>query len=315
MLYLEKFVFPNREHDDLLGEDPLGSFFDDHTYPFHLTSEMGLWSLDFEPITILYGGNGSGKSTIINVISQKLNAQRRSMFNSGPYFEEYVERCYYKATRNVLGDTPGRGARKPQKYDISKITTVLTSDDIFQLMLEQREENDRKLQKGRFLMDEFRGREPLPLPKHINFETGYNVDRYLENVEINKAKAGKRSSFNKLLIKTVGKMERGFSNGETALMKLSELLETPGLYLLDEPENSMSCEFQMKLTAIISYLARYGKCQFLISTHSPFVLSMQDAKIYNLDHYPVDVCNWWELENMKRYFQLFYDAKDRFLKN
>lgn len=315
MLYLEKFVFPDREHDDLLGEDSRGSFFDDHTYPFHLTSEMGLWSLDFEPITILYGGNGSGKSTIINVISQKLNAQRRSMFNSGPYFEEYVERCYYTATRNVLGDTPGRGARKPQKYDISKITTVLTSDDIFQLMLEQREENDRKLQKGRFLMDEFRGPEPLPLPKHINFETGYNVDRYLENVEINKAKAGKRSSFNKLLIKTVGKMERGFSNGETALMKLSELLETPGLYLLDEPENSMSCEFQMKLTAIISYLARYGKCQFLISTHSPFVLSIQDAKIYNLDHYPVDVCNWWELENMKRYFHLFYDAKDRFLKN
>lgn len=307
MLYLEKFIFPDQEHDNLAGEDPRGSFFDDHTYPFHLTSEMGLWSLDFEPITILYGGNGSGKSTIINVISRKLNAQRQSMFNSSPYFDDYVERCHYKASRSVVGDSLGRGVRKPQKYDISKITTVLTSDDIFRLMLDQREENDRKLQKSKFLRDEYYN--PEELPAHINFETGHNVDRFVKGVEIRRTR-----SFNKYLLNNVGKMERGFSNGETALMKLSELLETPGLYLLDEPENSMSCEFQMKLTSIISYLARYGKCQFLISTHSPFVLSMEDAKIYNLDHYPVDVCNWWELENMKHYFQLFYDAKDHFLK-
>ncbi len=300
-------MFPDREQDTLVGASEKGSFYDDHTYPFHLTSEMGLWSLDFEPITILYGGNGSGKSTIINVISEKLGAHRESMFNSSPYFGEYVKRCQYKATSNVLGDTLARSRRKPQKYDISQITTVLTSDDIFRSMLDMREENDRKFQKSLFLRDEYYN--PEDLPTHINFETGHNVERYKRGVEIRRAK-----TFNKYLLNTVGEMERGFSNGETALMKLSELLETPGLYLLDEPENSMSCEFQMKLTSIISYLAKYGKCQFLISTHSPFVLSMEGAKIYNLDHYPVDICNWWELENMKHYFQLFYDAKERFLK-
>lgn len=234
------------------------------------------------------------------------------MFNSSPYFSEYVGRCQYRTSKSLAGETLYKGHRQPQKYDISKITTVLTSDDIFHWMLESRLENDKKLQKSYFLMDDYSS--PENLPKHINFETGYNVERYSRGAQIMKARRGKNYSFNKMLLDTIGKMERGFSNGETALMKLSELLEAPGLYLLDEPENSMSCEFQMKLASIIQYLAKYGNCQFLISSHSPFVLSMENAKIYNLDHNPVDICKWWELDNMKHYFNLFYNAKDNFIK-
>ncbi|MDE6445194.1 MAG: AAA family ATPase [Muribaculaceae bacterium] len=315
MLYLEKFIFPDLESDNLYYDQPRGSFYDEHSYPFHITSEMSLWSIDFEPITILYGGNGSGKSTIINVISEKLEAERRAMFNSSPYFEEYVKRCRYTVSPDVAGDTVSARKRPPTKYDISSITTVLTSDDIFKSMQELRLDNDRKLQKSRLLMDEYVA--PEELPRHLNFETGYNVENFKRGVEIRKARNATRSrgsSFNKLLIDTVGKMERGYSNGETALMKLSELLEKPGLYLLDEPENSMSCEFQIKLASLIQYLARYGKCQFLISSHSPFILSMENAKVYNLDRNPVDICKWWELENMKRYFSLFYDSREHFLK-
>lgn len=307
MIYLEKFIFPDLEHDTLIDDVPKGSFYDEHSYPFHLTSDMGLWSLDFEPITILYGGNGSGKSTIINVISEKLCANRQSRFNSSPYFSKYVSRCQYRAEKSLAGETLYQEQRQSQKYDISKITTVLTSDDIFQWMQKSRLENDKKLQKSYLLMADYC--HPEKLPKHINFETGYNVERYSKGVKIRKAK-----SFNKYLLDTIGKMERGFSNGETALMKLSELLEAPGLYLLDEPENSMSCEFQMKLASIIQYLAKYGNCQFLISTHSPFVLSIAGAKIYNLDHNPVDICKWWELGNMKHYFNLFYNSKENFIK-
>ncbi len=315
MLYLEKFIFPDLEHDTLILDERRGSFYDESTYPFHITSEMGLWSLDFEPVTILYGGNGSGKSTIINVISQKLRAARQSMFNSGPYFDEYVDRCQYRASESVVGDMLSNNRAGTTKYDISEITTVLTSDDIFRWMLDLRLENDRKLQKSYLLKDDYCN--PGELPRHLNFETGYNIEKFRKGMEIRKAQnefRNRRHSFNKLLLKTVGKIERGFSNGETALMKLSELLEAPGLYLLDEPENSMSCEFQMKLASIITYLAKYGNCQFLISSHSPFILSMADAKIYNLDHIPVDVCKWWELENMQHYFNLFYRAKEQFLR-
>lgn len=304
MIYLEKFIFPDLEHDCISCDK--GDFYAD-TYPFHITSEMGLWSLDFEPITIICGSNGSGKSTILNVIAQKLCANRISMFNTSRYFKTYVERCQYKASKTLAGETIYNGHRSPQKYDISRITTVLTSDDIFHMMQEHRLSNDRKLQKSYFL--EYDYKKPESLPKHLNLETGYNVERYKEGVEVRKAK-----SFSKYLQNKIGKMERGFSNGETALMKLSEVLEEPGIYILDEPENSMSCEFQMKLKSIIEYLARYGKCQFIISTHSPFILSLAEAKIYNLDTNPVNPCQWWEIESMRHYFDLFYSAKEHFQK-
>lgn len=305
MVYLEKFIFPDIDNDDINQRG--GDFYAD-TYPFHITSEMGLWSLDFEPITIICGSNGSGKSTILNVIAQKLCADRISMYNTSSHFKAYVEKCQYKASNTLAGETIYSGHRVPQKYDISRITTVLTSDDIFHMMEELRLINDRKLQKSYFL--EFDYYKPESLPDHLNFETGYNVERYKQGVEVRKSK-----SFSKYLQKTIGKMERGFSNGETALMKLSEALEEPGIYILDEPENSMSCEFQMKLKSIIEYLAKYGKCQFIISTHSPFILSLPNAKIYNLDTNPVNLCQWWEINSMRHYFDLFYSVKEHFLKD
>ena len=58
-------------------------------------------------------------------------------------------------------------------------------------------------------------------------------------------------------------------------------------YLLDEPENSLSAENQLKLKQFIEDSARFYNCQFIISTHSPFILSLTDALIYDLDSNPV----------------------------
>ena len=78
-----------------------------------------------------------------------------------------------------------------------------------------------------------------------------------------------------------------------------------GLYILDEPENSLSAELQMKLAELIQYMVRYNNCQVIISTHSPFLLSMENAKIYDLDTNPVKVCKFNELDSMKKYVDLF----------
>ena len=50
------------------------------------------------------------------------------------------------------------------------------------------------------------------------------------------------------------------------------------LYLLDEPENSLSPKFQIELIQLINELTRFFKCQFIIVTHSPFLLSIPEAK-------------------------------------
>ena len=63
---------------------------------------------------------------------------------------------------------------------------------------------------------------------------------------------------------------REHSNGESAFLYFSEKIQENGLYLLDEPENSLSPLRQQELSKFLEDSARFFGCQFIISTHSPF---------------------------------------------
>ena len=80
------------------------------------------------------------------------------------------------------------------------------------------------------------------------------------------------------------------------------------MYLLDEPEVSLSPQNQVKLAEEINKMARYLGIQFIIATHSPFMLGILNAKIYNLDTKNYEVQKWNELENV-RYFYAFFKSK------
>lgn len=84
------------------------------------------------------------------------------------------------------------------------------------------------------------------------------------------------------------------------------------LYLLDEPENSLSPERQQELLRFIEDSARFYGCQFIIATHSPFILYLKGAKIYDLDEDPVDVKKWTELENVRAYHDFFAEHEAEF---
>ena len=53
----------------------------------------------------------------------------------------------------------------------------------------------------------------------------------------------------------------------------------------------------------------------MISTHSPFLLAMRGAKIYDLDEDPVDVKRWTELENVRVYYEFFREHEGEFETN
>ena len=80
MLYLENFQFPN--------EDRL-------VYPYSLLRQMGLEHIEFAPITILYGNNGSGKSTVLNMIAERLNLRNKTLGNTSEYFSSCVRKCTF----------------------------------------------------------------------------------------------------------------------------------------------------------------------------------------------------------------------------
>ena len=84
------------------------------------------------------------------------------------------------------------------------------------------------------------------------------------------------------------------------------------MFLLDEPENSLSPERQRELVQFIGDAARFYGCQFVIATHSPFLLSMRGAKIYDLDEEPVDVKRWTQLGNVRAYYDFFRERAREF---
>lgn len=106
---------------------------------------------------------------------------------------------------------------------------------------------------------------------------------------------------------------REHSNVENAFLYFTEKITENCLYLLDEPENSLSPERQLELKKFIEDSARFFGCQFIISTHSPFLLSMKGAKIYDMDEEIVDVKKWTELSNVQAYFNFFKEHEREFL--
>ena len=90
-------------------------------------------------------------------------------------------------------------------------------------------------------------------------------------------------------------------------------MDEDAVYLLDEPENSLSVSRQMELVSYIEATARATGSQFIIATHSPILLAMKGAKIYDLDTYGVPSRRWTELENVRRYYTFFMEHKEEFL--
>ena len=103
------------------------------------------------------------------------------------------------------------------------------------------------------------------------------------------------------------------SNGETAMRYFTEHIDENAIYLIDEPENSLSVQLQTELAKFICDSARFFNCQFIISTHSPIFLAIEGARVYDLDSVPVAVKDWTELSNVRRYFEFFESHRDAFL--
>lgn len=277
MIYLDYFTFPDEDEETAFFLDIKRTCYSSY-YPFKVLSSHFLERIDFEPVTILYGGNGSGKSTALNVIAEKLGLRCDSVYNKSSFFSDYVNLC----SSSFCADVPAN-------------SRIVTSDDVFDYILNIRKLNEGIDQKREELFQEYID------VKNSDFQLKSIAD-YEQLKKVNKARSKTQSQFVKSEIK--GNV-REYSNGESAFLYFMEKLEDGGLYLLDEPENSLSPKRQIELADYIREGARFFNCQFIIATHSPFLLAIPYAKIYDLDENPVDIKKWTELENVKVYQSFF----------
>ena len=92
MIYLSHFFFPSREREYGYLMSELRTCYDSF-YPFRVLSEHDFDTLEPDQVTILCGGNGSGKSTALNVIAETLQLERDTLYNRSNFFDDYTQMC------------------------------------------------------------------------------------------------------------------------------------------------------------------------------------------------------------------------------
>ena len=143
-------------------------------------------------------------------------------------------------------------------------------------------------------------------PRSINMDDPSSIKAFTDYLDKTKMSA---SAY---VRKKIGVEERTYSNGENGFKYFTDAIQPGGLYLLDEPENSLSAEMHLELVHFLHGMARFYDCQFILSSHSPFILSLPEARIYNMDSEPVSICRWTELPNVRIYHDFFYEHIEEF---
>lgn len=271
IIYLSSFLF---------SEETVSN---PNIYPYNVFADKNERVLVFNsPITVLYGNNASGKSTMLNIMANRLQLEGQEYATSNRYgktlyFSQFVEECSY-----TLGETDdGRAQKKlPQK------SRYIKSEDILYEI--------KKIQQEQVLEDGYiyeHIRRGMPREQREFFRNSKATWQQLENIKFAQEK---------------------YSNGETTLQTLDDYIEPDALYLLDEPEVSLSPANQTALAERLNQMARFLGCQFIISTHSPFMLGTLYAKIYNLDSRDLEEARWTELENVRYFYDFFERHRGEF---
>ena len=279
--YLQSFSLPNLAYEaDYTSMQRLSC---ESFYPFGLFEPRNYGEFSFQPITIFYGSNGSGKSTLLNVIAEAVGIEHMGPFNTTKHMNGYVGGCNYEAE------------------GISPQSKIISSDDVFNYLTDIRYMNMGIDAKRIDLFEEYYDNK-----KSIKLYSMDDYDNYKKHVDATRKTA---SQFVKTHLISNATLQ---SNGQSAIKFFTSQINENALYLLDEPENSLSPNMQLMLKKYIEDSAVGYDCQFIIATHSPFLLSLKNALIYNLDDVNANTAQWTELENTRIYYEFFKEHEHEF---
>lgn len=249
-------------------------------YPYSVFKGKYIEPFVFAPVTVFYGNNGSGKSTLLNIIANSLKLKGKEYATSNSYGKvdycgAFSLECSYSLGEDELGQVI-RSLPRDSRY-------IKSEDILYEI---------KKIQQKQVLSD------------------GMEYDYVQKGMSLHEAKQFLSSKEGRKQEEYIMFAQEKYSNGETSLQYFEEYLHPNALYLLDEPEVSLSPANQVALAEEINKMARLLQCQFVIATHSPFMLGTLNAKIYNLDTKEYDIAKWNELENV-RYFYNFFKTHEK----
>jgi len=246
------------------------------TFPFTLPVFKKPFTLDFgKPVVIIAGDNGCGKSTLLEAIGYKLKLPTIS------------------STSTVTDSTfdPSR-----ELFDYVNVYWR------------------NKTHNGMF----FRAEDYIGFVRSIQMlKSGLGnelkeMEEYLRGHGLVLAQGLLKGQVNELESRYNGKLEEK-SHGEGFLQILSSRIHGNGVYVLDEPEASLSPMKQLSLISLLMQLASNTDAQFIIATHSPVLMGIPNSTIYYLNENGIEEMAYEDTEHYQIY-KSFLENRERFLR-
>lgn len=247
-----------------------------HPFPFNIPGVMFAKEvlLD-ENVTIIVGENGSGKSTLLESIALKLNLPTINGYIN-PH-EGYEAAQILKPFMQFTWNREVRGGFFFRAEDFSDFINAVKNEKV----------------KLRDQMRELEGE----VPKHI-------VDQILSS----------QSFHLQQIRRDYGDDMQAYSHGEAYMKILGLRMQKKGIYILDEPEAALSPMRQIALIASIMELCKTNNAQFIIATHSPILMGIPDASIYEISEDDMEGVDYQDTQHY-RITKTFLDDPEYYLRH
>ena len=232
-------------------------------FPFNLPIVKAWSTLEFtSPVTIFVGENGSGKSSLMELIAVTVGSITigSDSVNRDPTLVDIRKLAKY--TKLTWNKRSHRGF-------------FLRAEDFFGYVKNlNRTRNELKLDLKR-VDEEYKNRSKFAQDQaRMAYQRELNdlQNRYGEGLDVH-------------------------SHGESYLELFQTRFVPGGLYLLDEPEAALSPLRQLGFLSLLRELVSQD-AQFIIATHSPILMAYPDADILSFDHAPLKKVSWDSLEHV-----------------